>query len=41
MQARRPGVIASMPMFVSELKQTISAFVIVCGVLTAAVIVVF
>jgi len=39
--APKTGVVGELAMSVSELKQIISAFVIVCGVLAAAVIVVF
>jgi hypothetical protein len=39
--APQTGVVGDLAMSVSELKQIISAFVIVCGVLAATVIVVF
>ena len=39
--APKTGVVGELAMSVSELKQIISAFVIVCGVLAAALIVVF
>ena len=38
---RKTGVVGDLAMSVSKLKQIIRAFVIVCGVLAAAVIVVF
>ena len=39
--APKTGVVGDLAMSVSELKQIISAFVSVCGVLAATVIVVF